>query len=1011
MTNFNKKRLFMTTLLSGAVMGFAAAPTIAQTADDEIVVTGSRIKKQDFTANAPVATVEAAQFERTGAINTENLLNTLPQTVPGLDRTSNNPGNGSATVNLRGLGSNRTLVLVNGTRQVPFGQNGVVDLNTIPASLLENVEVLTGGASSVYGSDAVAGVVNFIYKDDFEGMEANFGAQMTQHGDAGLYNADFTVGANFDNGRGNTALNVSYTSREALFQGDRDFSNVALFDNGDSSGLEPGGSSGTPSTTLFASLPVPGNTGRAIFGDGGTVAPFDFDGDENSFYNYAPVNFLQLPQERMTMTAIGNYEINEHVEGYARASFASNKVDSELAPTPIFQTSTISLDGNPFLTAQTQQNLSGNNSDFVGIGARAARVFSDGGTAFTDTNTCTNCVFDNSFVDENEDGIDDDMRADIAPLIDTDGDGIADTATGFFGRRLVEVGPRQTKDDNLSFQITAGLRGETGIGNWDYDVYLQEGRTVRAQAQNGNVNRARYNAGLLLADADGDGNVDLDADGNATCADDPGGATVACTPMNIFGAGNISEESAAYLRTAVSSRSTYEQTVLAANFTGDLGEMSITGSPIGAAWGVEYIENEAAFDPSQDLAASTIAGFNGSPASGGKYDVYSLYGELAIPVVEGLPFAEAINIDLAGRISEYSTAGSTSTYKIGGDWVVNDQVRFRGGFNTATRAPNIGELFAPQGQGFPGAQDPCSANATETITAAISAVCVATGVPASAVGTVNLNTISGQVETLSGGNPDLEVETAETFTIGAVFNPEFVPGLSLSIDYYDIVIEDAIAAFGGGANNVLTTCYTDTAVGGAGSDFCNAITRRADGSIDFIALTAQNVAEITTKGIDLAASYSFDLADLVGSDWGEMSVRYLGTIVNENDFVAFTGADVIECAGNFGTDCGEPDSNYRHRVTANLNKDAYSFQTVWRLVGEVEDSNDTLFVNSIDTTHYFDSSLTWDVADNLGLTFGINNVFNQDPPVIGDNDEQANTYPATYDVFGRTFFANAKVKF
>jgi outer membrane receptor protein involved in Fe transport len=955
-----------TLLLSTTLMALTAVtsqPTFAQDAsEDEIVVTGSRIKKKDFVSNSPIATVDAAQFERTFSINTENLLNTLPQTVPGLDRTSNNPGNGSATVDLRGLGSNRTLVLVNGTRMVPFGQNGVVDLNTIPTSLIENVEVLTGGASSVYGADAVAGVVNFILKDDFEGVESNIGYSLTERGDAGLLNVDTTIGANLDNGRGNVVLNVSYANREALFQGDRAFSEVALFNDGNG-GLEPGGSSGTPDATafrfaaggdFFPMTPADGN-GNAIFTNNGDIRPFISSGQVNDFYNYAPVNFLQLPQERFTITALGNYEINDKVEIYARGSFAQNRVDSELAPTPIFQFSDFSIDGNPFLTSNAQQIL----SDAYGSGT------------------------------------------------DTDGDGIDDTGNGFFGRRLREVGPRQTQDINDAFQITLGARGDL-TETWSYDAYIQEGRTVRAQTQNGNVNRDRYNQALLLADADGDGNVDLDANGNPSCSNtDSNGGTVGCSPLNIFGAGNISPEAAAFINTAAAATAEFEQTIIQGNISGDLGGFSFTDEPIGAAFGAEYIETEADFRPSQDVAASTIAGFNGSPPSGGKYDVYSVYGELSVPLVADMAFAQRITLDLAGRYSDYSTSGSAEAYKIGGEWAFSDEFRIRGNYNRAVRAPNIAELFSPIAEGFPGAVDPCSAAGNPS--AAVAAVCQATGVPAANVGTPGLNTISGQVRTLSGGNPDLDVEKADTYTVGAVFTPSIAPGLSLSVDYYDITIKDAITAFGGSANNVLNICYNNTDFGGAGSQFCNVVTRRQGGPIEFITLSDQNAASIKVRGVDVAGQYS----GIELGNFGDLSLNYLGTINIENDFTPFEGGDVVRCAGEFGTTCGEPDPTYRHRMTANLNNADWSLQTVWRLVGGVDDDagEGVNTVDSISTRNYFDTSVSKDFGENLTLTLGANNVFDKNPPVIGDNDEQANTYPATYDVYGRTFFANAKVSF
>ncbi len=1051
-----KTRLLLSAL-TAASFAATAAPTFAQDADeDTVIVTGSRIKKKDFVSNSPIATVDAAQFDRTFSINTENLLNTLPQTVPGLDRTSNNPGNGSATVDLRGLGSNRTLVLVNGTRMVPFGQNGVVDLNTIPTSLIENVEVLTGGASSVYGADAVAGVVNFILKDDFEGVEANLGYSLTGEGDSALLNADVTLGANIDDGRGNVVVNLSYANRESLQQGDRSFSQTALFNDGNG-GLEPGGSSGVPGTSIFNGglnnstscavqlgardadgvlIPCEDDqlttnagafaSGASIFNVDGSARDFVLGGDVNDFYNYAPVNFLQLPQERFTITALGSYEINDKVEVYARGSFAQNRVDSQLAPTPIFENSTFSLDGNPFISSAAQAQFSGNNTNQVGIGGRVDRVLADADSAFNPTprnldenlnpilpgtdgfvaqNLCLNCVFDS-----NGDGF-----FDVAPLIDTDGDGIADTATALVRRRLEEVGPRQTVDINDAFQITLGARGDFN-DTWSYDVYLQEGRTVRSQTQNGNVNRGRFNQALLLADAEldaagnpvGDGNVDLDADGNPSCSDPSvnGGTDSGCTPLNIFGEGNISADSAAFINTAAAATAEFEQTVLQGNISGDLGGFSLTDQPIGVAFGAEYIETEADFRPSQDIAVSSIAGFNGSPPSGGSFDVYSVYGEASIPLLSGLPFAERVVLDVAGRYSDYSTSGGVEAYKIGGEWAVNDQVRFRGNYNRAVRAPNIGELFAPIGENFPGAVDPCSAAGEPT--SAVAAICTATGVPSAQVGSAAINTISGQVRTLAGGNENLAPETADTYTIGVVIEPTLVEGLSLSVDYYDINITEAIAAFGGGANNVLNTCYNNAEFGGAGSDFCNVITRRPDGSIDFISLQARNVASTNVSGIDLSAQYGFE-----AGDFGSVGLSYLGTYNLENEFTAFLGDDVITCDGEFGTTCGEPDPKYRHRFVASVDKDSWSFQTVWRLVGGVDDDagEGVNSVDSISARNYFDSSVSKSFGESLTLTFGANNVFDKNPPIIGDNDEQANTFPATYDVFGRTFFANARVKF
>jgi len=962
---FSKSQLLLTTLLSGAVIGSAAIPAFAQV-DDEVIVTGSRIKKQDFTSNSPVATIEAVQFERSGVINTENLLNALPQTVPGLTRTSNNPGNGTATVNLRNLGSNRTLVLINGRRAMVNGSAGVVDINTIAPSMIANVEVLTGGASAVYGADAVSGVVNFILKDDFEGMEANIGYTITEQGDAETLNANMTMGANFDDGRGNVTVSMSYTDRSALFQGDRDFSSVAFFDDGNG-GLEPGGSSGVPGTSIFAGglgTFSPDSFG-VIFNQDGSVRPFVTSGQVNDFYNYAPVNFLQLPQERFTISTAANYEINDYAEVYMEARFANNTVPSELAPTPAFIGTNWTLDGNPFITPAAQQIL----SDAIGSG------------------------------------------------VDTDGDGIDDEASALLRRRLVEVGPRSGTDRRNTFQLVGGVRGEL-TSTWDYDFSFSAGRTQNASNQSGNIDVPRFNQSLLLA-TDALGQVILDGAGNPTCADtSTNGSTVSCSPLNIFGEGNISQASADFIRTAVATTDETTQNIAQLNFTGDLGSLKITDDVIGVALGVEYIENKFEFNPDQGVAASSIRGFNGAPPVAGEYDVYSAYGEMEIPLVSDMEFAQNITLDIAGRVSDFSTVGTKYNYKIGGQWAVNDQVRFRGNYNTAVRAPNIGELFAPIGENFPGADDPCSAIDAPVggLTAAQTAICVATGVPAGVVGTPAIDPASGQIRSLAGGNPNLDVEEAQTITFGVVLNPATIEGLQVSVDYFDINIDGFIAQFGGGTDNILSTCYLG-ALGGIGSAFCNAVNRRPDGTIDFVSNQSANVAGNSLRGIDVGASYSFDTADVFGSDWGHVDLNYLGTYTMENEFEAFAGDTLFDCAGLFGNNCGEPDPSYRHYVTANISKGALNTNITWQMIGSVTDGNviddptNLQSVNKIGAKHYFNASATYDFTDSFALTVGIQNLTDLKPPVIGDNDEQANTYPSTYDVFGRSFFANAKLRF
>ncbi|NCF15226.1 MAG: TonB-dependent receptor, partial [Gammaproteobacteria bacterium] len=399
-------------------------------------------------------------------------------------------------------------------------------------------------------------------------------------------------------------------------------------------------------------------------------------------------------------------------------------------------------------------------------------------------------------------------------------------------------------------------------------------------------------------------------------------------------------------------------------------------------------------------------GFNGAPPVSGGYTVGAFYGEVYLPILSGVTGADLLDLELAYRTSDYSTSGEVESYKVSGSWAPVESFRIRGGYNRAVRAPSIGELFSPQGENFPGATDPCSANGAPD--AATTAVCIADGVPANVVGTPAINLASSQVRAITGGNPDLLPEEADTYTVGFVWQPGFIDGLSLSVDYFDIVIDGYIAEFGGGAANVLDVCYNDAEVGGVGSPFCNVVNRRPDGTINFVSLTSSNVAEQTLKGYDILASYDFDMFN------GDMRIAYVATVTTESNFTAFPGADTDDCSGAFGQAiCGEPLPEYKHRATGTWSNDNWSTMLSWRYVGEVEDDDPGALYNAevIDGFHYFDLSGTYRFTDNWALTLGIDNLADETPPIMGDNQEQANTWPATYDVFGRTYFLRASAQF
>ncbi|WP_334163602.1 TonB-dependent receptor plug domain-containing protein, partial [Phenylobacterium sp.] len=445
-------RLLASTVL-GAVL--VSAPAMAQDVE-EVVVTGSRIVRQDLTSVSPVATVGSAELQASGVVNTENLLNTLPQAVPGVTSTVNNGSGGAATVNLRGLGANRTLVLVDGKRQTPTTQAGTVDLNLIPPALIDRIEVVTGGASAVYGSDAIAGVVNFIMKKNFEGAEFTAGYTVTDDGDAPIYSVDYTMGANFADGRGNVVLSLGHNKREPLTQGER--GGTLAISLGEPSAAQRAAGSGLIFSGSGSNEPGRVNpfvAGRfvtlpGVANNAANSAQFEQNGDVRLYrgapdtYNFAPVNYLQTPQDRYSVTAMGRYEITESIEAFAKGNFVNSKVTTQLAPTPIGnRIFRFTLDGNPFLTPAAQQAL---NS----LGSTTAYSIPSGSAPYA-AGTYTDA--------------------------DTDGDGLFQTVTGTFNRRLSEVGPRVSNFNFFGYQLQAGVRGDLEMIQGQWESYIQYGNT------------------------------------------------------------------------------------------------------------------------------------------------------------------------------------------------------------------------------------------------------------------------------------------------------------------------------------------------------------------------------------------------------------------------------------------------------------------------------------------------------------------------------------------------------
>ncbi|WP_226644948.1 TonB-dependent receptor plug domain-containing protein [Microbulbifer variabilis] len=966
-------------LLSAAVkgaIGFTAAaimvpamPAFAQQDAkmvEEVVVTGSRIKRQDLESVTPLTSIGAEEFKISGNLNIEQKLAELPQTLPSFGPSSNNPGDGTARVDLRGLGTYRTVVLVNGRRYIPSTQTGVVDLNTIPSTLIKSVDVITGGASAVYGSDALAGVVNFQMVDDFEGVQITSLYDVTEDGDGSKQNIDLTIGGNFAEGRGNATVYASWTDREEVFQGDRGFTNVTWTESdtdgdGFNDSLVAGGSSGIPSTNVF-------DTGTTFEADGTSR---DFRDPEDRF-NYAPDNYLQLPQERFLISAFTHYDLTDKLTAYGEMAFSHNEVPQELAPTPAF--TTVSVNPNtPFFDSAYQQTLK-------------------------DMNTAA--------------GIDENTPVDL-----------------FIGRRMVENGSRQSLDTRDAFRILTGFRGDIN-DNWSFDTYYSYSNLERTQLQNNDVAASRFKQALLVTD-----------DGTE-CQDTSNG----CVPLNIWGAGNISQEAIDFTKVNATNITSITQEVISASVSGVLTTIPSADEPIGLVFGLEHRDDQSSFRPDSFLSSGDVLGFNAGKKTVGGFTAMEAFAEVNVPLISGMTGVENLSLWGAYRYSDYSNIGGVSSFATALNYAPIEMFKFRAGYQESVRAPNVAELYLGQSAGFPSASDPCAAgNATSSTDIDLCNAMLPTGVEAG-----SFNQANTQIEGLFGGNTELKEETSRTITFGVVVEP--LDGLDIALDYYDIEIEDAIDVLGGGVDNVLDLCYN--VVQDISSPFCQAVNRRNDGNVALVSVLNENIGLIETRGFDLNVNYGTDLNfGFDGSSY--LSVTFNSTYLLQYDEtpIAELPDRVDECAGYYGDTCGAPrgEFNWNTRISwqsgpltlsaliryldgtdddtllqngsrtiqvtdANIDDlmdqgTAFSNISVGDEVLNPFDARNQLVVKSIDEEYYLDLSLGYAVNENFDLNFGVKNVLNTEPTVLGDSQEQANTYPSTYDMLGPRYFLSASYRF
>jgi outer membrane receptor protein involved in Fe transport len=904
-------------------------------ADEPIVVTGSRIARPDLAASVPVSVVTSAEIARSGAANIQDVLADLPAVGQNISRTSTNfatTGNGQATVNLRNLGSSRTLVLVNGRRFVAgIPGTSIVDLNTIPTDLIRQVEVVTGGASAVYGSEAVAGVVNFILDDEFEGLRLHGQANLTDKGDAPRQLLSAVAGTGFAD---------SYDFDHGLRSRNRSFSATDV-----------------PNRSSFSA--------QGLFSPAGTFAPgagtFTYDAF-NNLKNYQSANidgynrnadrYLALPVERYLASSLAKFEISPAATLYGEFEYAKSKSRNSLEPQAVASTDLVYEDG----------------SAFAGI-------------------PITNPLIPTAIRD-----------AMVAA-------GVTDLP---FRRRSNDIFDRSNRNDRETWRAVAGVRGNLSPG-LRYDVYYTHGET-RDVTQSGTVYGPNYaNALNVVAGPNGPVcAINADAD---TSNNDP-----ACVPLNIFGFNTVSPAAAAYV-TRNGEQTRYEarvkQDVASATLSGEA--FRLPGGPVAFAVGGEYRHETS----SEDFDEATNLGLtlgNQLSDTRGSYNVKEAFVEISAPILADRPFFHRLSIEGAARYADYSTVGGVWSWKVGAEWAPVKDLRFRGVYSQATRAPNISELYSAQNETFPAVIDPCDQRAgagdgapitLTTLPAACSAI---PAIAAAAAGsgfvysTAQIQTING----FTGGNPDLTQETAKTLTLGGVFEPSFVRGFSLTVDYYRIKVEDAIGIIG--QQTSLDECVT----GNGEAIFCNNIVRDATGHLTSVNAINLNTGSFEVSGIDTQARYTATLSSEAKLD---LTVRW--THLLKQAQTSYPGGPTQDELGQLDCyACGRLGTGFRDKVNASATLGLDDVSLNWRVnyLSSVVDDLTAPTPTRTGDYWYHDAQLRFEPrSSRYSLYFGVDNVFDKKPPAFGDTSVV--TFPGTqtsantYDLYGRMLYAGVDFRF
>lgn len=939
-----------------------APATDAAPADDTIVVTGSRIRRPDLESASPLAVVDSQQIQSQGIVNTQDLLQKLPQVgIPGLSRTNSNfltSGNGVATINLRNLGDSRTLVLVNGRRFVPgVAGTSIVDVNNIPADFVDRIEVVTGGASAVYGSDAVAGVVNYVLKTDMQGIVARAQYGITSRGDNPNYTASITGGTKFGpDGRGSVILNGTYSKDLGLLSRKRAISAQDC----SAAGCGPQSYSSYAAQGRFQLY-----NGNAATGNAGGYASnlFTFNPDNSLVtgfptgygFNRNSVRRISTPVERYLAAGSAQYEFSPAATLFLEGTYAKTKSSSQIEALALDSindaTGGYAID-NPFIPAAIRQQIIARNSD--GITSN-------------------------------------------------------DVTSIQFRRRQNEVFSRSNTNNRDTFRFAGGLRGDLSE-KWHYEVSGVYGQ-LKDRTSSQDIDISRY-ANALDAVTDSTG---------AIVCRNAAARAAGCVPINLFGYNTASAAASAYVQAQVPREVNIKNTQVVANASVNGSLLTLPYGDLQVAVGGEYRREKSR----EDWDALTNAGLNSgnqTPDTIGSFNVKEAFGEVDVPLLKNLPFVHSLSLQGAARYSDYSTIGHVFSWNAGGEYSPFQGLRFRGNYAVANRAPNISELFSSASETFPSVQDPCN-NTTAASAGTYAAACraipaVAAAIARSGTFQYTLADIQG-INGFDGGNRNLSEEKGKTLTFGAVIAPDQVRGLSLTVDYFDIKLNNAIGIVPR-ATSIQQCLLTNL------PQFCdNVIRSTTTGFIQTVNAQNVNIAATKTRGIDVNLRYGRALG-LVESDRLDMSVLWTHSLRYRTQ--SDPSAPVNDGVGNL-----EYGAVFRDKVNATASYSAGPYSINWTttylspMVDTVRDEfaefsgdlpADIAAHNEIKSRFYHDVQLRARAGETsqMELFVGVNNLFDRKPPKLEDTVFYGTITGTTtaadiYDPIGRRFYFGAQVRF